>query len=111
MDDITIEDTEEAAPESKDGKKVLFLIVVVVAIFAIALGTFSSLRGENTITRDVSVDELHKLNYEGELSAEEGYIYQNEDKPWPYEKEKALVRLPSDWIELNIIGPFIIDLP
>ena len=59
---------------SSDGKKVLITTLIIIGLFALFFGGFSwynGLTGGSVIT----INDLHKDNLDGDLPAEEGYLY------------------------------------
>ena len=63
-----------ASAQQSDGKSVLILIGVLIAIFVVAIGGF---RAYNHFTAAgvVLIDDLHQQNLNGELNSDEGYVY------------------------------------
>ncbi len=66
-------DLHASTPEN-DGKSVLILIGVLVAIFVVVIGGFKAYN-HFTAAGVLVIDDLHKQNLDGELGSEEGYIY------------------------------------
>ncbi len=59
---------------SSEGKKLLILIAVIIGVFALTFGGFN-IYNQITAADVVDVDKLHQDNLAGDLSLEEGYVY------------------------------------
>lgn len=70
---LTEEDLQ-ATTNAGDGKNILIMVGVIVGIFVLTLGSFK-LYNQLTSAGVIVIDDLHLKNLEGELDAEEGYLY------------------------------------
>lgn len=70
---LTEEDLQ-ATTNAGDGKNILIMVGVIVGIFILTLGSFK-LYNQLTGAGVIVIDDLHLKNLEGELDAEEGYLY------------------------------------
>lgn len=70
---LTEEDLQ-ATTNAGDGKNILIMVGVIVGIFVLTLGSFK-LYNQLTGAGVIVIDDLHQKNLEGELDAEEGYLY------------------------------------
>lgn len=68
------EEDLHAVTVAGDSKNILIMIGVIVGIFVLTLGSFK-LYNQFTGAGVIVIDDLHQKNLEGELDAEEGYIY------------------------------------
>ena len=79
-----------------DKSSIIIFIAVVIGFFALAIGGFAAY---NHFTGQViSIDELHKENFEGNLEEEEGYVYNG----YSFVKADGLW-----WTELNKFGTLL----
>ena len=81
----TLEENKELHTSS-DSKNVLLMVGVIIGLFIIVIGGFS---WYNTITGGAvaTIDDLHQMNYDGDLKEEQGYVYNGysvvrNDKLW-----------------------------
>ncbi|PIZ50511.1 hypothetical protein COY27_06990 [Candidatus Woesearchaeota archaeon CG_4_10_14_0_2_um_filter_33_13] len=58
----------------QDAKTIVFAIIALVAVFALAFGGFN-VYNSITAASVINVDDLHKENLAGDLNNEEGYLY------------------------------------
>jgi len=64
----------EEEEEKGEGKSILISLGILIGVIAVIFGGFK-LYDHFTGAGVISIDELHKENLAGELSAEEGYLY------------------------------------
>ncbi|MEK6863588.1 MAG: hypothetical protein AABW53_02730 [Nanoarchaeota archaeon] len=57
-----------------DGKNILIMVGVIVGIFVLTLGSFK-VYNQFTGAGVIVVDDLHQKNLDGDLDADEGYLY------------------------------------
>ena len=68
----TENDTESSS--QSDGKNVLILIGVLLALFVLVIGGFKLYNHFNTAAV-VVIDDLHQQNLDGKLDSDQGYVY------------------------------------
>lgn len=87
----------EKDPSKVEKKHLAWIIAIVVIVFgAIALSNFdwNTLGGSKVDTTALDLKELHRLNYEGELSAEQGQLF----------NEFSFVAQDGLWWTITIVG-------
>ncbi len=92
-----VKETLQQEQNPKDNRNLLILLVVIVGVFALALGgfkTYNALTGASV----VNVDELQKQNLAGDLDKDEGYIYNG----YSFIKADGLW-----WTEMNKFGTLL----
>ena len=80
-----------------EGKSLLFLVLVIVGIFALLIGGFATYN-HFTSAVVVNVDELHQENLAGDLDKDEGYVYNG----YSFVKADGLW-----WTEMNKFGSLL----
>src|SRR3989344_1040456 len=58
-----------------EGKTILIISLIIIGILVVSLGGFFKFNQTTGATIVMTVHELHKLNLEGKLSPERGYLY------------------------------------
>ncbi len=71
---LLAENDLQASAQQNDGKSVLILIGVLVAVFVVAIAGFKAYN-HFTAAGVVVIDDLHQQNLEGKLDSDEGYVY------------------------------------
>lgn len=71
---LLAENDLQASAQHDDSKSVLILIGVLIAIFALAIAGFKAYN-HFTAAGVVVIDDLHQQNLDGQLSSDEGYVY------------------------------------
>ncbi len=71
---LLAENDLHVSTQQNDGKNVLILIGVLVAVFVFAIAGFKAYN-HFTAAGVVIIDDLHQKNLDGQLDNEEGYIY------------------------------------
>ena len=68
------EEDLQAVTSAGDSRNILIMIGVIVGIFILTLGSFK-VYNQFTGAGVMVIDDLHQKNLDGELDAEEGYLY------------------------------------
>src|SRR3989338_8312618 len=71
---LLAENDLHASAQQNDGKSVLILIGVLVAIFVVVITGFKAYN-HFTAAGVVLIDDLHQQNLDGKLDSDEGYVY------------------------------------
>ncbi|MEK6940225.1 MAG: hypothetical protein AABX31_05860 [Nanoarchaeota archaeon] len=71
---LLAENDLQASAQQNDGKSVLILIGVLVAVFVVAIAGFKAYNNF-TAAGVVLIEDLHEKNLEGKLDSDEGYVY------------------------------------
>ncbi len=88
---------DDSADDSKEGKRLLIMIMVIVGAFILLFAGFAAYN-KITAANVVNVDELHQENLGGELDDEEGYVYNG----YSFVKADGLW-----WTEMNKFGTLL----
>ncbi len=103
VDEVQLEHSAQEEKErdqygsSSSGRGILFTILAVIAVFALAVGGFA-LYNNLTGGSIINIDDLHQENLEGELDDEEGYLYNG----YSFVKADGLW-----WTEMNKFGTLL----
>lgn len=71
---LLAENDLHVSAQQNDGRSVLILIGVLVAIFVVVIGGFK-VYNHFTAASVVVIDDLHQQNLDGKLGSDEGYVY------------------------------------
>ena len=71
---LLAENDLQASAQQNDGKSVLVLIGVLIAVFVVAIAGFKAYN-HFTAAGVVLIDDLHQQNLDGKLDSDEGYVY------------------------------------
>ncbi len=71
---LLAENDLQASAQQNDGRSVLILIGVLIAVFVVAIAGFKTYNNFTT-AGVVLIDDLHQQNLDGKLDSDEGYVY------------------------------------